>query len=176
MKIYNFKNITELKELPILNDGSVYIYVMLNSPAGNVKIGQTTNIVQRLQSLSGSNGGGNKIVKLALSDSTYVISSEKAFHERFGKYRIEGTEWFDGSKLLFEEVVTEMENQFNTKSYEICNKLRKEQAEKRISEEKERLKLEEEQLKQEELESENESKKKAKTSRSKSTSKRSKVK
>ena len=176
MKIYNSKNIIELKELSILEDGSYYIYCMLNSPAHNLKIGITTNIVQRLQSLSGSNGGGNRIIKLWVSDPTFVSSAEKAFHEKYARYRIEGTEWFDGSKLVFEEVVTEMENQFNTKSYEICNKLRKEQAEKRISEEKERLKLEEEQLKQEEFESENKSKKKIKTSRSKSRSKRSKVK
>ncbi len=176
MKIYNSKNIIELKEVPVLDDGSIYIYVMLNYPAGNIKIGQTTNIVQRLQSLSGSNGGGNHIIKLGVSEKTYVISAEKAFHEKFGRYRIEGTEWFDGSKLTFEEVINEMENQFNTKSYEVCNKLRKELAEKRIHEEKEKQILEEDQLKQEELENENKSKKKSKTSKSKSTSKRSKVK
>ena len=176
MKIYNSKNIIELKEVPVLDDGSIYIYVMLNYPAGNIKIGQTTNIVQRLQSLSGSNGGGNHIIKLGVSEKTYVISAEKAFHEKFGRYRIEGTEWFDGSKLTFEEVINEMENQFNTKSYEVCNKLRKELAEKRIREEKEKQILEEDQLKQEELENENKSKKKSKTSKSKSTSKRSKVK
>lgn len=176
MKIYNSKNIIELKELPILEDGSYYIYCMLNSPAHNIKIGITANIVQRLQSLSGSNGGGNRIVSLAVSDPTFVSSAEKAFHEKFGRYRIEGTEWFDGSKLTFEEVINEMENQFNTKSYEVCNKLRKELAEKRIHEEKEKQILEEDQLKQEELENENKSKKKSKTSKSKSTSKRSKVK
>ena len=154
MKIYNSKNIIELKELPILEDGSYYIYCMLNSPAHNIKIGQTTNIVQRLQSLSGSNGGGNKIIKLALSDSTYVISSEKAFHEKFGRYRIEGTEWFNGSKLTFEEVVSEVENQFSTKSYKVCNEIRKKLAEKKMREDEEHKKFEEEQLKQEELENE----------------------
>lgn len=174
MKIYNFKNITELKELPILDDGSYYIYVMLNSPAHNIKIGITTNIVQRLQSLSGSNGGGNRIVSLAVSEPTFCASSEKAFHERFGKYRIEGTEWFDGSRLIFEEVVTEMENQFSTRSYETCNKIRKELVEKRIREEKEKQKIEDEQLQQEELENESKGKKKSKTSKSKSMSKRSK--
>lgn len=172
MKIYTSKNISELKNVPVLDDGQVYIYVMLNYPAKNIKIGQTTNIVQRLQSLSGSNGGGNKITTLAVSDSTYVINSEKAFHEKYARYRIEGTEWFDGSKLIFEEVVSEMENQFNTKSYEVCNKLRKKLTEKRIREEKERQKLEEEQLKQEELENESKKSKKSKSSKSK----RSKVK
>ena len=176
MKIYNSKNIIELKEVPVLDTGEVYIYVMLNDPQHNIKIGKTTNIQQRLQSLSGSNSGGNKITVLGLSNPTYCESAEKAFHEKFGRYRIEGTEWFDGSKLTFEEVINEMENQFNTKSYEVCNKLRKELAEKRIREEKEKQILEEDQLEQEELENENKSKKKSKTSKSKSTSKRSKVK
>lgn len=176
MKIYDSKNIIELKEVPVLDDGSIYIYVMLNYPAGNIKIGQTTNIVQRLQSLSGSNGGGNKIIKLALSDSTYVISSEKAFHEKFGRYRIEGTEWFDGSKLTFEEVVSEVENQFSTKSYKVCNEIRKKLAEKKMREDEEHKKFEEEQLKQEELENETKNNKKSKTSKSKSVSKRSKSK
>lgn len=167
MKIYTSKNISELKNVPVLDDGQVYIYVMLNYPAKNIKIGQTTNVVQRLQSLSGSNGGGNKITTLAVSDSTYVINSEKAFHEKYARYRIEGTEWFDGSKLTFEEVVSEMDNQFNTKSYEVCNKLRKKLTEKRIREEKERQKLEEERLKQEELENESKKIKKSKSSKSK---------
>lgn len=170
MKIYNSKNIIELKELSILEDGSYYIYCMLNSPAHNIKIGITTNIVQRLQSLSGSNGGGNHIVKLTVSNPTFCASAEKAFHEKYARFRIEGTEWFDGSKVTFEEVVSEMEHQFNTKSYEICNKLRKELAEKRIREEKEKQKFEEEQLKQEELENETKNNKKSKTSKSKATS------
>ena len=167
MKIYNSKNIIELKELPILEDGSYYIYCMLNSPAHNIKIGITTNIVQRLQSLSGSNGGGSRIVKLAVSNPTFCASAEKAFHEKYARFRIEGTEWFDGAKLTFEEVVSEIENQFSTKSYKVCNEIRKELAEKRIREEKEKQKLEEEQLKQEELNDESKNKKKSKTFKSK---------
>lgn len=170
MKIYNSKNIIELKELPVLDNGSYYIYCMLNSPAHNIKIGITTNIVQRLQALSGSNSGGNKIIKLWLSDPTFVVNAEKAFHEKFARYRIEGTEWFDGNKLTFEEVVTEMENQFNTKSYEACNRIRKELAEKKMQEEAE--------LKRLELESQNELKKEKddskKSNKTKSRSKRSK--
>lgn len=169
MKIYNSKNIIELKELPALDNGSYYIYCMLNSPAHNIKIGITTNIVQRLQTLSGSNGGGNKIIKLWLSDPTFVVSAEKAFHEKFARYRIEGTEWFDGSKLTFEEVITEMENQFNTKSYKACNRIRKELAEKKNQEEAELKRLEE---------SQNESKEEIdnskKSTKTKSRSKRSK--
>ena len=170
MKIYNSKNIIELKELPVLDNGSYYIYCMLNSPAHNIKIGITTNIVQRLQALSGSNGGGNKIIKLWLSDPTFVVNAEKAFHEKFARYRIEGTEWFEGSKLTFEEVITEMENQFNTKSYKACNKIRKELAENKMQEEAELKKLE--------LEFQNGSKEETdnskKSTKTKSRSKRSK--
>ena len=169
MKIYNSKNIIELKELPVLDNGSYYIYCMLNSPAHNIKIGITTNIVQRLQALSGSNGGGNKIIKLWLSDPTFVVNAEKAFHEKFARYRIEGTEWFDGSKLTFEEVITEMENQFNTKSYKACNRIRKELAEKKNQEEAELKRLEESQN-----ESKGETDNSKKSIKTKSRSKRSK--
>ena len=142
--IYTSKNILELKEVPVLDNGEIYIYVMLNYPQGNIKIGQTTNIVQRLQSLSGSNNGGNRIVKLYLSPSTYVKSTEKAFHNHYDRYRIPNTEWFDGNKLNFEDVVNFIDKQFQMKSYETCNKLRKELYEK-----------EQEKIKQEEKKSKN---------------------
>lgn len=144
--IYTSKNISELKNVPVLDDGEIYIYVMLNYPQGNIKIGQTTNIQQRLQSLSGSNNGGNHIVKLYLSPSTYVISSEKAFHNHYDRYRIPNTEWFDGSKLKFENVVDFIDKQFKLKSYEACNKLRKELYEK----EQEKIKQEENEMEKEE--------------------------
>lgn len=146
MKIYNSKNVMELKELPVLDNGTYYIYVMLNSPQENIKIGITTNILQRLQSLSGSNSGGNKIVKLAVSEPTYVASAEKAFHNHYDRYRIPNTEWFDGSKLKFEDVVDFIDKQFKLKSYETCNKLRKELYEK----EQDRIKQEENEMEKEE--------------------------
>ena len=146
MTIYDSKNVMGLKELPVLDNGRYYIYVMLNSPQQNIKIGITTNILQRLQSLSGSNSGGNKIVKLAVSDPTYVISSEKAFHNHYDRYRIPNTEWFDGNKLNFEDVVNFIDKQFQMKSYETCNKLRKELYEK----EQEKIKQEENGIKKEE--------------------------
>ena len=146
MKIYNSKNVMELKELPVLDNGTYYIYVMLNSPQENIKIGITTNILQRLQSLSGSNSGGNKIVKLAVSEPTYVASAEKAFHNHYDRYRIPNTEWFDGNKLKFEDVVDFIDKQFKLKSYETCNKLRKELYEK----EQDRIKQEENKMEKEE--------------------------
>lgn len=165
--IYDSKNIIKLKELPVLEDGQIYVYVMLNYPQGNIKIGQTTNILQRLQSLSGSNGGGNRIVKLYVSPSTYVTSIEKTCHNHYDWYRIKGTEWFNGDKLIFDEVVEYVDDLFKTESYRTCNKLRKVQAEKRIREE-EHKKLED---KQEELDTKE---KESKTSKSKTGNKRSK--
>ena len=150
MTIYDSKNVIELKELSVLDNGTYYIYVMLNSPQQNIKIGITTNILQRLQSLSGSNSGGNKIVKLAVSDPTYVVSAEKAFHNHYDRYRIPNTEWFDGSKLKFENVVDFIDKQFKLKSYETCNKLRKELYEK------EQEKIKQDRIKQEENEMEKE--------------------
>ena len=145
MKIYDSKNIIDLKEIPVLNDSQIYIYAMLNNH-GFIKIGQTTNIVQRLQSLSGSNSGGNKIIKLALSDPTYLTSAERAFHNKYNIYRIDGTEWFKG--LVFEDVVQEMEKQFSTEGYKVSNALRKEIIEK----EQEKLRFkEEEKLKEKPL-------------------------
>lgn len=157
MKTYNSKNVMELKELPVLDNGTYYIYVMLNSPQQNIKIGITTNILQRLQSLSGSNSGGNKIIKLAVSDPTYVASAEKAFHNYYHRYRIPNTEWFDGNKISFEEVVEFIYEQFKLKSYEACNKLRKElyekEQEKKKQEEIENEKIEQLQSKQEKTKS-----------------------
>ena len=152
----------ELKELPVLDNGTYYIYVMLNSPQENIKIGITTNILQRLQSLSGSNSGGNKIVKLAVSEPTYVISSEKAFHNHYDRYRIPNTEWFDGNKLNFEDVVDFIDKQFQMKSYEICNRLRKELYEK-----------EQEKIKQEEKEREEEQSQDSQSKQEKKTKKKS---
>ena len=146
MTIYDSKNVMGLKELPVLDNGRYYIYVMLNSPQQNIKIGITTNILQRLQSLSGSNSGGNKIVKLAVSEPTYVASAEKAFHNHYDRYRIPNTEWFDGNKLNFEDVVNFIDKQFQMKSYETCNKLRKELYEK----EQEKIKQKENGIKKEE--------------------------
>lgn len=149
MKIYTSKNIMELKDVPIIeNEYEYYIYVMLNSPANNIKIGKTTNIIQRLQSLSGSNGGGNKIIKLYLSPATYVKSMEHALHEHYYNYRIQGTEWFSGKELDFEEVSAYIDSLFETKGYKKCNEIRKELAEKEIIKAEEKKKLEEEKEKQ----------------------------
>lgn len=165
--IYDSKNISELKNVPVLDKGEIYIYVMLNYPQGNIKIGQTTNIQQRLQSLSGSNNGGNRIVKLYLSPSTYVASAEKAFHNHYDRYRIPNTEWFDGNKLNFEDVVDFIDKQFQMKSYETCNRLRKELYEK----EQEKIKQEEKEREKEEQSQDSQSKQEKKTKKKSSKTK-----
>jgi len=122
--IYTKENIKLLKQIPILEDDQLYIYVMLSSN-GNVKIGKTTNIVQRLMSLSGSNGYGEKITTLYCSPSTYIQSIESTCHNHYHFARISGTEWFDGRKVNFNEVVKYVDGLFHSKGFETCNELRK---------------------------------------------------
>ena len=123
--IYTLKNAKLLKELPILDDGEVFLYVILSLPQGNVKIGKTTNIVQRITSLSGSNGAGNRINKIYVSPSTYIEGLEKTAHLHYDFARIKGTEWFDGNKVDFDEVVQYVDGLFHQQGYETCNELRR---------------------------------------------------
>ena len=123
--IYTLKNAKLLKELPILDDGEVFLYVILSLPQGNVKIGKTTNIVQRITSLSGSNGAGNRINKIYVSPSTYIEGLEKTVHLHYDFARIKGTEWFDGNKVDFDEVVQYVDGLFHQQGYETCNELRR---------------------------------------------------
>lgn len=122
--IYTEENIYLLKSIPVLNDGQIYIYVMKNS-IGNVKIGKTKNMIQRLTSLSGSNGGGSKVIALYCSPATCLKSIESTCHNHYHFARISGTEWFDGNKVDFDEVVKYVDCLFKTDSYKKCNELRK---------------------------------------------------
>ena len=122
--IYRKSNIDLLKSIPVLEDGQIYIYVILNS-IGNIKIGKTTNILQRMQSLSGSNGGGTKIYAVYCSPSTWLQSIEGTLHNYYHFARILGTEWFDGSKMNFTEVVEYVNNLFHSDEYKRCNELRR---------------------------------------------------
>lgn len=116
--IYTKENVKLLRDIPILDNGQIYIYVMLNSPQRNVKIGKTTNIIQRLKSLSGSNGGGSKIVAIYCSPATWIQSMEETCHNHYHFARIPGTEWFNGNKIDFEEVVEFVDGLFYSKGYE----------------------------------------------------------
>ena len=123
--IYYEEDFRKLKDIPILEDGQLYIYIMLSMPQGNVKIGKTTNIEQRLRSLSGSNGAGNKIIALYCSPATYLYSMENTCHNHYDFARIPNTEWFRGDKVNFNEVVKYVDGLFHQKGYETCNNLRK---------------------------------------------------
>ena len=126
IKIYTSKNISELAiDKPPLDDGQIYIYVLLNYPQGNVKIGKTTNITQRHKSLQGSNGGGNRIVACYCSPATFITSMESTCHNHYEWCRIKGTEWFNGNKVAFRDVVEYIDGLFRTESYKRCNDLRK---------------------------------------------------
>lgn len=98
-----------------------YIYILQNS-ANKIKIGRTTNFEQRLTSLSGSNGGGETIIDYYCSPPTYLHTLERVMHDKFAKYRIPNTEWFQG--VEFSEVVDELKNIINSEEYKRCNELR----------------------------------------------------
>lgn len=124
MKIYDKTNIQSLRQIPILDNTQLYLYVILSSNK-NIKIGRTTNIIQRIKSLSGSNAAGERISKFALSSPTYVLTIEETCHTHFNYCRIQGTEWFDGNKVTFEKVCDYVDSLFQSKGYETCNELRK---------------------------------------------------
>lgn len=127
----------DLKDIPILEEPKIYIYVMLNSE-GKIKIGKTKNICQRYQSLCGSNGQGNEIYKVCCSPSTYLYTLENIMHDKFSKYRIPNTEWFYdkydiSGEILFNKAVNELKLLFSSTSYKKCNNLRKELYKKQLT-------------------------------------------
>ena len=127
MKVFNKNNITSLKLLEPVQDTMLYIYVILNSD-DRIKIGKTTNPLQRIKSLSGSNTGGSQICKIAcLEEPTYILTLEDALHTHYNYCRIQGTEWFEN--LDFDEVVNFINSILSLPSYDICNKIRKQRLE-----------------------------------------------
>ena len=121
MKI--FDTISQV-DVPVLQDGQVYLYVLENYPQGNIKIGRSSNLQQRLKSLSGSNSGGNQIIKVAVSDATWIYILESMVHNHFMEYRIDGTEWFDGSGMTFDDAVSFFDSLFVRPDYARCNEVR----------------------------------------------------
>ncbi len=119
----------DIKEYPVLEEPKLYVYIMLND-VGKIKIGKTKNIQQRYQSLRGSNGQGNQIIKICVSPSTYLYTLENIMHDKFDKFRIHNTEWFYDKEdatgeRLFDNAVNELRSLFSSASYKKCNKLRK---------------------------------------------------
>ena len=117
----------DLKIIPILEDEQVYIYAMLNT-CNKIKIGITKNIQQRYQSLCGSNSQGNEILKVYVTEATYLNNLEKLIHEHFDKFRLKKTEWFVSNKygvLKYEEVIEYIEQLFSSADYKRCNEIRR---------------------------------------------------
>ena len=112
----------KMVNLPKIEDIQYYIYAIENE-LGYVKIGISQDITQRVRSLSGSNTGGNKIIRIAVSNPTYLKTLENTFHSMFNNYRIANTEWFKG--ITFEEIIIKMNETFNSDSYFKCNEMRK---------------------------------------------------
>lgn len=101
---------------------TTYNIYILENDAGLIKIGITTNFENRKRSLSGSNGGGHKIVREYVSANTYLYTLERIMHNIFQDYRIEGSEWFEG--VTFEEVVSKLVELMSSEEYFKCNKIR----------------------------------------------------
>lgn len=112
-----------LKDFPILENGEIYIYVMENDDK-KIKIGKTSNIQQRYQSLCGSNSQGIPITRVFVSDSTYLYTIERIMHDHFEDYRIKNTEWFN-ENITFKDAVIYLLSLFSSVGYKKCNELRK---------------------------------------------------
>ena len=117
----------DLKMIPILENEQVYIYAMLNT-CNKIKIGITKNIQQRYQSLCGSNSQGNEILKVYVSEATYLSNLEKMIHNHFEQFRLKKTEWFVSNKngvLKYEEVIEYIKILFSSADYKRCNEIRR---------------------------------------------------
>ena len=119
----------DIKLSPVLEAPEKYVYILLNT-AGKVKVGISHNIQQRIQSLSGSNSQGNKIIKCYHSPATYLYTIEEIMHGRMDRCRLKNTEWFyyeedPTGEILYYSAIELLEKLFNSNSYERCNELRK---------------------------------------------------
>ena len=101
--------------------GVYHIYVLEND-AGLIKIGITTDFEQRKKSLSGSNGGGHKIVREYVSIETELYTLERIMHTHFAEFRKSGTEWFEG--ITFEEAVSYLVTLTSSDDFVRCNTVR----------------------------------------------------
>lgn len=112
-----------LKGLKKLKNGKAYNYILLFS-SGNIKIGLTTDIENRIQQLSNSNSGGYKLENYYISKPNYIANTvEKYMHFLYKNNRVEG-EFFEN--LNFEDVCNTLENIMNSNDFKISNQVRKE--------------------------------------------------
>lgn len=107
--------------LPKADRMKAYNYIMLMS-SGNIKIGMTTDPVQRIKQLSNSNGGGFYIKDVCISPQHYIAERvEEMLHWKYRMHRV-GGEFFEG--LDYDDVTWEFRNIFFTSDYCTANKVR----------------------------------------------------
>lgn len=112
----------ELKKKQVFDNSDKlgYVYALLNQDE-YIKIGITKNPYQRIKSLSNSNTGGSEIIRYYLTSPMYIYDTvERIMHSKFDKYRTTG-EWFCGDTLHYEDVVNELKNLSNDRSFHIAN-------------------------------------------------------
>ena len=103
--------IDELKNIESYSDKLLgYVYVINNG--NNIKIGCTSNLYQRIKSLSNSNSGGNAIYK----------TIERLMHEKFHKYNTTG-EWY--TDIDFITVCNYLDQLCTSESFARCDKERR---------------------------------------------------
>lgn len=129
-----------LSDIEVLEEPMMYIYVM-NTETGKIKIGKTTNIKQRFNSLSGSNSQGNPITAVYCSKPTSLYTIERLMHDKFAKYRLgENTEWFEDKNdtshtKLFYQACEELATIFAVPNFKKLNDLRLQYSKKHFAEE-----------------------------------------
>lgn len=116
-----FLSIADIKDSMFQKEDNVgYVYILENET--NIKIGKTSNPVNRLRQLSNSNTGGLKPLRVFITDGMYIDQTiEKIMHSIYSKERVEG-EWF--ANLDFSEVRDQLIQLCNSKDFIKCNKVR----------------------------------------------------
>jgi len=102
-----YEQIAKLSEASTLSSRRGYIYVVRSGVSNLYKIGRTTNLKKRLQTLQTSCAVSLNVVKtLFCSDA---IALEKAAHTKFAHYRKTG-EWFALNNEQLNQLLTWLDN------------------------------------------------------------------
>lgn len=111
-----------IPDLPPLKDGRIYNYILLFD-SGNLKIGISTDVKQRIKQLSNSNSGGFKLINYNITPPNYIASTlEKYLHYIFREYKVEGEFFKD---LDFNEVCKKCDEIMHSDEFVRCNEIRK---------------------------------------------------
>lgn len=114
-------NLDELKNIKNFED-KLYGYVYVIDNGINVKIGCTSNLYNRMKSLSNSNSGGNVIKEIYYSPSSPIYRTiEKLMHEKFSKYNSVG-EWY--KDISYKNVCNYLDALCNSPGFKRCSEER----------------------------------------------------